>query len=172
QRQNGEEKADADFAQWSKGKGAVDRRVNDVVHERNKNQDQDRVCGLHLRGDQIHAEPVQIHFLSLQSPLDAIAHSPERPENQNENVNHRNPGEGDETFPAECFSQVTEPSWRHMHHFLAATPEKQRRDKHCYTRNSKCPSRTVLRIRKEPRTKNGGDKGTGVNREIEPAKHL
>ena len=170
--QTGEKKADPDLAQWSKGKDAVDRRVNDVVHQRDKNQDQDRVRCLHLGGEQVHAEPMQIHFLSLQGPFDTVAHSPECPEDQNENIDHRDSGERDEALAAECFSQIAKPRWRHMHHFFATAPEKQSRDQHRYARNSKCPSRSILGIRKEPWTEDRGDEGTSVNREIEPAKHL
>jgi hypothetical protein len=115
---------------------------------------------------------MQIHFLGLQRPFGAIAHSPQGPKDQNENVNHCDSSEGDETFLAKCFAQITKSSRRHVHHFLATAPEKQSRDQHRDPRNSKCPPRSVLRIAEKPGTKKRRNEGAGVNREIEPAKHF
>src|SRR5205823_1340736 len=115
---------------------------------------------------------MQIHFLSLQRPFDAVAHSPERPENQNENIDHRDAEKSDEAIPTESLSQITKSSRRHVHHFLTTAPEEQSRDNHRYAGNSKSPSGPPLWICKEPWTEDGGDKRTSVNREIEPAKHL
>src|SRR5437870_5135320 len=115
---------------------------------------------------------MQIHFLSLQCPFDAVAHSPERPENQNENIDHCDAEKSDEAIATESLSQITKSSRRHVHHFVAPAPEEQSGDKHRDARNSKCPSRTVLGIRKEPRAEDRGDERTSVNREIEPSKHF
>src|SRR4029453_8048611 len=103
------------------------------------------------------------HLLRLQSPLHAVAHSPQSPEDEDKDVNHCNPEERDEAIPAECFSQVAESRWRHVHHFVATAPEKHSGDKHRYARDSKRPTGSPLRIRKEPWTKNRGDEGTSVD---------
>src|SRR5258708_19551642 len=97
--------------------------------------------------------PVQIHFLRVKSTFGPVAHSPKCPKKQNENVNHCDSCERDQTFLAECFAEITESSRRHMHHLLATAPEKQSRDQHRNPRNSKCPSRPVLRIAEKPGTK-------------------
>src|SRR4029077_12038241 len=97
---------------------------------------------------------------------------PQGPKNQNENVNHRDSRERDETFLAECFSQITKSRRRYVHHLFATDPEKQSRDQHRDPRDSKCPSRPVLRIAEKPGTKKRRNEGAGVNREIEPAKHF
>src|SRR5205814_10255169 len=148
------------------------------------------VCGMPLRGQQIQSpsrrnmtwrkanvhprQPghVQIHFLSLQSPFGAVAHSPQGPKNQDENVNHCDSCQRDETFLTECFAEITKPSRRYVHHFLATAPEKQSRDQHCDPRDSKCPSRSVLWIAEKPGTKKRRNERAGINREIEPAKHF
>src|SRR5437867_2532817 len=108
---------------------------------------------------------MQIHILGLQRPFGAVAHSPQGPKNQNENVNHCDSCQRDETFLAECFAQITKPSRRHVHHFLATAPEKQSRYQHCDPRDSKCPSRSVLRIAEKPGTKKRRNERAGVNRE-------
>src|SRR5205823_10286024 len=115
---------------------------------------------------------MQIHFLGLQRPFGSVAHSPQGPKNQNENVNHCDSRERDQTFFAECFAQITKSSRRHVHHFLATAPEKQSRDQHRDSRDSKCPSRSVLWIAEKPGTKKRRNERAGVNREIEPAKHF
>src|SRR5947209_10410684 len=115
---------------------------------------------------------MQIHFLGLQSPLRAIAHSPEPPKEQNEKENHRNSADREKSLFAEGFFQIAEAAWCNMNHFVAATPEKQSCDKHRDSRNSKCPTRPPIRLRQKPWTKDRGNKRTGVNGEIEPAKHL
>src|ERR1700730_17832547 len=97
---------------------------------------------------------MQIHFLGLQRPLVAVAHSPQGPKNQNENVNHRDSRERDKTFLAECFAEITKSSRRHVHHFLATTPEEQSRDQHRDPRDSKCPGGSIVRVLEELWTPN------------------
>src|SRR4029077_6001721 len=97
---------------------------------------------------------------------------PQGPKNQNENINHRDSRERDETFLAECFSQITKSRRRDVHHFFATDPEEQSRDQHRDSRDSKCPSRSVLRITEKPGTKKRRNERAGVDREIEPTKHL
>src|SRR6185436_17692907 len=111
-------------------------------------------------------------LLGLPCPFSAVAHSPKRPENQNKHVNHRDPAKRKETFLAECFFQITEAGRRHVDHFLATAPEEQSSDDHRYAGNSKRPTRSPLRIRKQPGTKKRRNERAGVNREIEPAKHF
>src|SRR5215475_10724165 len=115
---------------------------------------------------------MQIHLLGLQCPFGAVAHSPEGPEDQNENINHCDPAKSDKTFLAECFFQIAKAGWRHVNHFPSAAPEEQSSDNHRYSGNSKRPTWTPPRIRKKPWTKKRGNEGTGVNREIEPTKHF
>jgi hypothetical protein len=127
---------------------------------------------LDLGGDQIHAHPVQIHFLGLQRPFRAVAHPPESPEKQNEKVNHRDSAKRDQAFLAERFTQIAEPRWRHVHHLFAAAPEEQSGDNHGDTGNSKGPARPPFRICQQPRTKKRRNERAGINREIKPAKHF
>ena len=92
------------------GKNAIDQRIDDIIHQRNEEQDQNRIRRLHLRGEQVHAEPMQIHVLRLQRPLAAAALIPERPENSDEKINDREPAKGAEAFPAESLLQKSETS--------------------------------------------------------------
>src|SRR6266536_779208 len=52
-REGGNEEAYSDFSQRGQRKDRVNQRVDHIIYQRNKNQDQNRVCGLHLRGQQI-----------------------------------------------------------------------------------------------------------------------
>src|SRR5262245_30350674 len=115
---------------------------------------------------------MQIHFLGLQCPFGAVAHSPQSPEDQNENINHRDSAKRFQAFLAECFFQIAKTSCRHVNHLPSAAPEEQSSDNHRYAGNSKRPTWSPPRIRKKPWTKKRRDKGTSVDREIEPTKHF
>jgi hypothetical protein len=65
ERQRRDIKTDPNFAERCESENLVDRRVDHVVHDRNKNQNQNWVCGLHLGSDQVHPHPMQVHFLGL-----------------------------------------------------------------------------------------------------------
>src|SRR6185437_15118424 len=172
ERQRRDIKADPNFAERRESENLVDRWIDHVVHDRSENQNENWVCCLHLGSDQVQAHPMQVHFLRLQRPFSAVAHSPKRPEDQNKNVNHCDTSKGDKTFLAECFFQITEAGRRDVHHFLATAPEEQSSDNHRYAGNSKRPTWSPFRICQQPWTKNGGNERAGVNREIEPAKHF
>src|SRR5262249_34687131 len=105
---------------------------------------------------------MQIHFLGLQCPFGAVAHSPESPENQNKNINHRDSAKRFQTFLAECFLQVTKASCRDVNHLPSAAPEEQSSDNHRYAWNSKRPTGSPSRVRKKPWTKERRDEGTSV----------
>src|SRR5439155_27236559 len=151
---------------------AIDRWIDDVIYQGNEKQDETRIRRLHRRGDQVHAEPVQIHLLCLQGPLDPITHSRKGPEKENENVNHRDTPYRDEALAAERFAQITEAGRPDVHHFVATSPEKYCRDEHRYARNSKAPTRTEIRIGQQPGAKERGDERAGVDRKIKPAEHF
>src|SRR5215471_9397091 len=115
---------------------------------------------------------MQVHFLGLQRPFGAVAHSPQGPEDQNENINHRDSAKRFQAFLAECFFQIAKASRRDVNHLPSATPEEQSSDDHRYAGNSKRPTWSPPRIRKKPGTKERRNEGTSVNREIEPTKHF
>ena len=115
---------------------------------------------------------MQIHFLGLQGPFSAVAHSPKGPENDDKNVNHRDPRERDETILTERFFQITKAGRPDVHHFLAPAPEEQSSNDHRDARNSERPARSVFRISQKPRAKNRRNKRAGVDRKIKPTKHL
>src|SRR5215510_16401692 len=96
---------------------------------------------------------MQIHFLGLQRPFGAVAHSPEGPEDQNKNINHRDSAKRFQAFLAECFFQIAKASWKHVNHLLSAAPEEQSSDNHCHAGNSKRPTWSPPRIRKKPWTR-------------------
>lgn len=168
-----EKKADANLAQWRKRKDTVDCGIDQVIRQRNADQNENWVGRLYLRGDQIHAQPMQVHLLGLQRPFDAIAHSPERPEEKDEKINHRDASEDGETFTGqESFPQITETLRRDVDHFVATGPEKNCRDHHRDAGNSESPARTERTIRQHPRTNDGRNEGASVNRKIKPTKHF
>ena len=115
---------------------------------------------------------MQIHFLGLQSPFRTVAHSPQPPKKQYEKENHCNSEDREQSFFAKRFFQITKSGRRDMNHFVAAAPEKQSRDQHGDSGNSKRPTWAPLRIREQPRAKNRRDKRAGVDGEIEPAEHF
>src|SRR5215475_12384949 len=71
---------------------------------------------------------------------------PQRKENQNKNINHRDSRERNQTMTAECFAQITKSSRRDANHFPPAYPEEYRCDEHGNTGNAKCPAGTEILV--------------------------
>ena len=167
-----QEKANANFSQRREREEAIHHRIDHVIHERNEKQDQDRIGGLHLRGQKLNAEPIQIHVLRLKRPGTAAALIPERPEHRDEDINDREPAKRAEAFAAEDLFHETHPSRRDVDEFLATGPEEDGRDDHHDAGKTERPARPEARIGQQKGTGDGRDERAGINREIEPAKNF
>ena len=90
----GEEQADAYLSQRRRLKETAHQGIDQVVDQGNEEEDENRIGCLHLRSDQVHSAPVQIHVLRLQRPRASAALIPERPENGHENIDNGEAAEG------------------------------------------------------------------------------
>ena len=137
--------ADPDFTQRRDLEEFSHQRVNDVVHEWNEEEDEDRICRLHLLGQELKPEETQIHFLALERPGTAAALIPERPEDRDKDVNDRQPAQSAEAFLAKELLDETNPRRRDVDEFLATGPEENRRDHHRHAGQTKRVTRAPIR---------------------------
>ena len=82
---HGEEHADANLSQRSEWKHAIHGGIDDVGEQWDERHDQQRIGGLHLGGQDLHAQYHAVHAIGLEHPCRAGLIE-ERPEHGDEDI--------------------------------------------------------------------------------------
>ena len=169
ERSRSNEKTESDLANRIQRPDKIDGRVHHKLEEWDKEQDQNRIDGLNLRGKPCHPEPLPVHIFCLKHPgrSGLVEQGPEDCDKQED---HGDLGDGLETFRTESFLDPFISTGRNVNEDVSPHPEEQSSNRHQDTRNTECPMRAIPV--QQPRCQQGGDKRSQVDGEIEPAECL